>query len=248
MARPLRRRRGVLGAVCLEQKSPKDHVSLFYETKSLLSMRIDRLERELSPLDSPMARVNHYLTNVQVAVATAEDGAELTARAHLLFVEHRREEQRWFAGRSSWRLRPARRRLPHRGEARRPAERGPGAGPPALRGAVLRWTSHTLLRGDAVHRAAYVDPAVFALEQERIFRRAWLYVGARKRSAAAGGFRPAAPGARRGAAGAHARTAACRCCTTAARTAARASSPSRRATRGSCAAPTTPGPTPWMAA
>ena len=33
-----------------------------------------------------------------------------------------------------------------------------------------------LLRGDAVHRAAYVDPAVFALEQERIFRRAWLYV------------------------------------------------------------------------
>jgi ethylbenzene dioxygenase beta subunit len=84
-----------------EQKSPKDHVSLFYETKSLLSMRIDRLERELSPLDSPMARVNHYLTNL-----TVEEGAELSARAHLLFVEHRREEQRWFAGRASWRLRP----------------------------------------------------------------------------------------------------------------------------------------------
>jgi phenylpropionate dioxygenase-like ring-hydroxylating dioxygenase large terminal subunit len=33
-----------------------------------------------------------------------------------------------------------------------------------------------LVRGNAVHRAAYVDPAVFALEQERIFRRAWLYV------------------------------------------------------------------------
>jgi phenylpropionate dioxygenase-like ring-hydroxylating dioxygenase large terminal subunit len=28
-----------------------------------------------------------------------------------------------------------------------------------------------------VHRAAYADPAVFALEMERIFRRAWLYVG-----------------------------------------------------------------------
>ena len=89
-----------------EQQSPQDHVSLFYETKSLLSMRIDRLERELSPLDSPMARVNHYLTNVQVDAVTVEGGAELTARAHLLFVEHRREEQRWFAGRSSWRLRP----------------------------------------------------------------------------------------------------------------------------------------------
>ena len=83
------------------QKSPKEHVSLFYETKSLLGMRIDRLERELSPLDSPMARVNHYLTNV-----TVEEGAELTARAQLLFVEYRRGEQRWFAGRATWRLRP----------------------------------------------------------------------------------------------------------------------------------------------
>ncbi|HEX6692031.1 MAG TPA: aromatic-ring-hydroxylating dioxygenase subunit beta [Burkholderiales bacterium] len=83
------------------QESPKDHVSLFYETKSLLGMRIDRLERELSPLDSPMVRVNHYLTNV-----TVEEGAELTARAQLLFVEYRRGEQRWFAGRATWRLRP----------------------------------------------------------------------------------------------------------------------------------------------
>jgi 3-phenylpropionate/cinnamic acid dioxygenase small subunit len=66
-------------------------------------MRIDRLERELSPLDSPMARVNHYLTNVTVDETA---GGELDARAHLLFVEHRRDEQRWFAGRSSWRLRP----------------------------------------------------------------------------------------------------------------------------------------------
>src|SRR5262245_13207982 len=48
------------------QKSPRDHVSLFYETKSLLGMRVDRLERELSPLESPQARVNHYLSNVLV--------------------------------------------------------------------------------------------------------------------------------------------------------------------------------------
>jgi phenylpropionate dioxygenase-like ring-hydroxylating dioxygenase large terminal subunit len=34
----------------------------------------------------------------------------------------------------------------------------------------------TLLRDGAVHRAAYIDPQVFALEQERIFRRTWLYV------------------------------------------------------------------------
>ena len=35
----------------------------------------------------------------------------------------------------------------------------------------------SLWRENSVHRAAYVDPAVFAIEQERIFRRAWLYVG-----------------------------------------------------------------------
>ena len=80
------------------QQSPKDHVSLFYETKQLLGMRIDRLERELSPLDTPLARTNHYLSNVSV------DGDE--ARAYLLFVEYRRGEQRWFAARCTWRLRP----------------------------------------------------------------------------------------------------------------------------------------------
>ena len=81
-----------------EQKSPKDHVSLYYETKQLLGMRIDRLERELSPLDTPMARTNHYLSNVLV------DGE--SARANLLFIEYRREEQRTFAARCTWRLRP----------------------------------------------------------------------------------------------------------------------------------------------
>jgi benzoate/toluate 1,2-dioxygenase beta subunit len=84
-----------------QQQSAKDHVSLFYETVQLLRMRVDRLENELSPLDTPKSRVNHFLSNV-----TVEDGAELTARAHLLYCEYRREEQRWFAGRSSWRLRP----------------------------------------------------------------------------------------------------------------------------------------------
>jgi 3-phenylpropionate/cinnamic acid dioxygenase small subunit len=84
-----------------EQKSPKDHVSLFYETVTLLRMRVDRLQNELSPLDAPKSRVNHFLTNV-----TVDDGPELTARAYLLYCEYRRQEQRWFAGRATWRLRP----------------------------------------------------------------------------------------------------------------------------------------------
>src|SRR5579885_281799 len=34
-----------------------------------------------------------------------------------------------------------------------------------------------LVEPNRVHRAIYVDPAIFALEMERIFERAWIYVG-----------------------------------------------------------------------
>jgi benzoate/toluate 1,2-dioxygenase beta subunit len=85
-----------------EQKDPKEHVSLFYETVTLLRMRVDRLENELSPLDAPKSRVNHFLSNITVEDA---GGSELVARAYLLYCEYRREEQRWFAGRATWRLR-----------------------------------------------------------------------------------------------------------------------------------------------
>ena len=41
--------------------------------------------------------------------------------------------------------------------------------------------SNEYLRGlvleDRVHRRIYTDPAIFALEMERIFGRVWLYVG-----------------------------------------------------------------------
>jgi 3-phenylpropionate/cinnamic acid dioxygenase small subunit len=82
-----------------EQASPHDHVSLFYETVALLRMRIDRLQGDLSPLAWPPSRVNHYLSNV-----TVDD--HLVARAQLLFAEYRRDEQRWFAGRCTWKLLP----------------------------------------------------------------------------------------------------------------------------------------------
>lgn len=49
-------------------------------------------------------------------------------------------------------------------------------------------TIDNLVREHAVHRAAYVDPAVFALEQERIFRRTWLYLAHESEVPRAGDF------------------------------------------------------------
>ncbi|MCU1346545.1 MAG: ribosomal subunit interface protein, partial [Acidimicrobiia bacterium] len=34
-----------------------------------------------------------------------------------------------------------------------------------------------LIRADAVHRRVYKDPAIFALEMDRIFKRTWVFVG-----------------------------------------------------------------------
>ena len=84
------------------QESATDHVSLFYEDKTLLRMRIDRLENDLSPLEWPPSRTNHHITNVQV---DSDDGDMLTAKALFLFVEYRRDEQRTFSARGTWSLR-----------------------------------------------------------------------------------------------------------------------------------------------
>ena len=46
----------------------------------------------------------------------------------------------------------------------------------------------SIVRSDRVHRAAYVDPEIFELEQARIFRRAWLYVAHESEVPARGDF------------------------------------------------------------
>jgi phenylpropionate dioxygenase-like ring-hydroxylating dioxygenase large terminal subunit len=45
-----------------------------------------------------------------------------------------------------------------------------------------------LVRDDAVHRSVYTDPAVFDLEMERIFGRAWLYLAHESEFAAPGDY------------------------------------------------------------
>lgn len=45
-----------------------------------------------------------------------------------------------------------------------------------------------LVQPDRVHRSLYTDPAIFALEMERIFGRAWIYVGHESQVARPGDF------------------------------------------------------------
>ena len=77
-----------------------------------------------------------------------------------------------------------------------------------------------LIEPGRVHRRVYADPDVFELEMERMFGRAWLFVGHASQVPQPGRLhhhRPRPP------AGDHVpplATAACRCCSTAAPTAA----------------------------
>jgi anthranilate 1,2-dioxygenase (deaminating, decarboxylating) small subunit len=66
-------------------------------------MRIERLAHEATASQLPRSRVNHHLSNITVA---DEPDAGVTARAYLLYIEHRRDEQRTFSGRGTWRLQP----------------------------------------------------------------------------------------------------------------------------------------------
>ncbi|VWC57044.1 aromatic ring-hydroxylating dioxygenase subunit alpha [Burkholderia lata] len=45
-----------------------------------------------------------------------------------------------------------------------------------------------LVRPDSVHKRLYTDPAIFALEMERIYGRAWIYVGHESQVKAAGDY------------------------------------------------------------
>ena len=73
-------------------------LSLFYETRSLLAMRVARLHGSDMHVQSPPSKTLHHVGSIEVA-------GELEVRSALIMAEWRAGETRWFAGRVTHRLR-----------------------------------------------------------------------------------------------------------------------------------------------
>lgn len=80
------------------QRSPQEALSLFYETRALLAMRVARLERPDVHVQTPPSRTLHHVSAMEIA-------GELDIRSCLIVAEWRAGDTRWFAGRVTHQLR-----------------------------------------------------------------------------------------------------------------------------------------------
>jgi ethylbenzene dioxygenase beta subunit len=73
------------------QATPQEALSLFYEPKPLLAMRVARLARPEMHAQAPASRTVHHVSGIEVS--------GLEARSALVVAEWRLGEGRWFAAR-----------------------------------------------------------------------------------------------------------------------------------------------------
>ena len=86
------------------QESPLNHASLFYDDRSLMKTRVDRLEHPLIHVQTPPSQTVHLVGNVLIEAADEATG-EIAVSSSVIMVEHRLDRQRIFAGRQTHRLR-----------------------------------------------------------------------------------------------------------------------------------------------
>ena len=79
------------------QASPHEALSIVYEPKSLLALRVGRLERTDLHVQTPPSRTVHHVSGIEVS--------GLEARSALIVAEWRAGEARWFAARVTHQLR-----------------------------------------------------------------------------------------------------------------------------------------------
>lgn len=80
------------------QDSPEAAMSLVYEPRALLELRVERLQRADVHVQTPPSRTVHHVSAIELS-------ADLEVRSALIVAEWRAGETRWFAGRVLHRLR-----------------------------------------------------------------------------------------------------------------------------------------------
>ena len=85
------------------QTDPINHVSIMYEDKAVLRMRVRRLMHPRAYAHNPHPRTTHLVGNIDVLGASA---AEITVRSALAVFEVRESVRAFYAGRVHHRLRP----------------------------------------------------------------------------------------------------------------------------------------------
>ena len=80
------------------QRSPEEALSLIYEPRALLALRVERLQRADVHVQTPASRTVHHVSAIELV-------ADLEVRSALVVAEWRAGETRWFAGRVLHRLR-----------------------------------------------------------------------------------------------------------------------------------------------
>lgn len=86
------------------QKSHKDHVSIFYDDKETMRLRIQRLRHRGIHIQTPHSVTCHLVSNI--VLEAPENPDEIKVCANVIMVEDRlHSDQRLFAGRATYRLR-----------------------------------------------------------------------------------------------------------------------------------------------
>src|ERR1700722_20606291 len=80
------------------QESPFNHASLFYDDRTLMKTRIDRLEHPRIHIQTPPSRTAHIIGNILVD-AIDEAKGDVEGSSTVMMVEYREENQSIFAGR-----------------------------------------------------------------------------------------------------------------------------------------------------
>ena len=87
-----------------EQTDPINDISLFYDDRDLMEMRIRRIQHpKAHSLDSPVT--TSHATGVKVIESINDDSGEIIITTRFQMVEHQRGEQRLFAGTYRYHLR-----------------------------------------------------------------------------------------------------------------------------------------------